>query len=268
MKRLVAALLGAAAMTQGASSEENLARVRGFVLEATLKEVSGMTPAGADSVFAHDDEFAIIHEINLESGVILRSFAFGKPTATGDFEAAALMGDAILLMRSDGRLFEGEIREHGKRTRFNIYDTGVSDKCEVEGMAASGVADEIYILCKNVLKADKPTLRLYRWSLANRLKSAKKAIDAPLTDYVSAADAETFRPSELVRDPASGDFLVLNASGGILRVKANGAMAGYTRLDRAHHPQPEGLAVTADGRIVIGDEGAKRAGTITVYERR
>ncbi len=260
---MIAAL--AALMLEAA---DPLARLQAFALDPKIREVSGLAPAGARSVLAHDDEFAIIHEVSLEDGRILRSFAFGKPTASGDFEGIAAIGDAIWLVTSDGRLFEGRLSDHGKRTRFHVYDTGVGEECEIEGLAPASDAGRFYLLCKNILKGRKDRLKIFEWSLADRFAAPKIALDAALSAAAPAGTISDFRPSDLVYDPATDHFLVLNASGGVLEITRVGAPVRYVRLDRALHPQPEGLALMRDGRIVIGDEGVRREGTLAVFRWR
>lgn len=239
-----------------------------FKLDPKLKEVSGLAPASATSVFAHDDEYAIVHEVDLATGAILRSFAFGKPTIAGDFEAIVKIDNAVWLVLSDGRLYEGQIAAHRKRTRFNTYDTGVGEFCEVEGLAASGDGDRLYLLCKNYRAEKMRDLRIYEWSRTERAATPKTAVDAPLASLVPAGAEKEFRPSELVLDPRTGNFLILNASGGVLEITGTGAFVRYRPLDRAQHPQPEGLALMPNGRLVVADEGGKRAGTLAIYDWR
>ncbi len=260
-------LLIAWAATAHAGISPQLVRNHGFPLDAKLREVSGLAPAGRNSVFAHGDEYAIVHEISLNEGQILRSFAFGKPTATGDYEGIARIGDAIWLVTSDGKLLEGRIEEHGKRTRFHVYDTGVGAACEIEGFAPADEAGRFYLLCKNLLASKDKKLRIYRWAIAERFAAPELTIDVPLATLAPAAAVGDFRPSELARDARSGNFLILNASGGVLEITGTGGLVRYIPLDRTQHPQPEGLALMPDGRLVIADEGGARAGALAVYRR-
>jgi hypothetical protein len=238
-----------------------------FPLAPELEEISGLAPAGPDSVFAHGDEYAIIHEVSLRDGAIRRSFAFGKPTVKGDFEAIAESGGRLWLLSSDGRLYEGEPVAHAKRTRYHVFDTGAGTACELEGLAAAESPDSFYLLCKNLLDRPDRRLRIYRWSAADRFAAPILAVDAPLKALLPSEAIADFRPSDLARDPKSGAFIVLSASGALLEVDAKGALVRYAPLDPAIHRQAEGLARLPDGRTVIADEGVRRAGSITVYER-
>jgi uncharacterized protein YjiK len=266
VKRLVT-ILFLLLLAGGAAAETapSFTRERAFQLDASLREISGLAPAGPRSVFAHNDEFAIVHEIDIDSGAIIRSFAFGKPTASGDFEGIARVGDEIWLVTSDGRLLEGKIRKHGKRTRFNMYDTGVGKYCEVEGLAAAPDPDSFFLLCKKLLDDDANDLRIYQWSLTDRFADPQPVVNAPSASLVPAADAAGFHPADLFRLANSGNFWILNASGSLLEITAAGAFIRYIPLDRSLHPQAEGLAFLPDGEVAIADEGKKREGVLAIY---
>ncbi len=266
MRRLILfAFLLLFAGAAAAETAPSFTRERTFQLDASLREISGLAPAGSHSVFAHNDEFAIIHEIDIDTGAIIRSFAFGQPTVNGDFEGIARVGDEIWLVTGDGRLLEGKIRKHAKRTRFNMYDTGVGKYCETEGLAPAPGPDSFFILCKKLLNDDANDLRIYQWSLADRFSDPKLVVNAPLASLAPAAVAAEFHPADLSRIASSGNFWILDAAGNLLEITAAGKLARYISLDRSLHPQSEGLAFLPDGQIAIADEGKKREAVLSIY---
>ena len=96
-----------------------------FFLPQGLSEISGLAVASPNTVYAHNDEYAIVYEIALDTGKALKAFALGKPTVKGDFEDIAVRGGNVYLLASDGHLYEAPIGEHRQRVRYNVYDTGV-----------------------------------------------------------------------------------------------------------------------------------------------
>ncbi|MEE9329547.1 MAG: hypothetical protein V3V30_05360, partial [Parvularculaceae bacterium] len=108
--------------------------VERFELKFSLAEISGLVAATPTSVFAHNDEHAIIHEVSLIDGKILRSFALGKPTIAADFEGITRRGQFLYLVTSKGIIYETLIGEDRSRVRYNIYDTGLKSTCEIEGI--------------------------------------------------------------------------------------------------------------------------------------
>ncbi len=111
-----------------------------YNLPSELNEVSGLAAAGPDSVFTHDDEFAIVYEFRLTDGHILRTFALGDPTIEGDFEGIAAADGRVFLVTSDGLIYSAAPGENGKRVPYRVYDSGVGPRCEVEGLSQAPTA--------------------------------------------------------------------------------------------------------------------------------
>lgn len=270
---LVVAMLSAVAAAAPApdlASESGVGKpTRAFKLDKTLKEISGLATAGPSSVFAHNDEHAIIHEIDVRTGAVIRSFALGKPTVAGDFEAIARRGDMIYLATGGGLLYEAKIKKHRERTRYNVFDTGLGDVCEVEGLAFDPEANAFLLLCKRAsLDPERTRLIIYRWTFTDRLAKPRPWLDIPLIDILPAhARNQEVRASELARDPKSGNLLIVDSNAAaIIEITPQGKAAGYRALAKESHPQAEGLALMSDGSIVVGDEGRGKAGRLTAYE--
>jgi uncharacterized protein YjiK len=265
-------LLALALLAPGVALAENMLAdyqpAKSAPLAPSLREASGLTPAGATSLFTHNDEYAIIYEINQTDGTVIRAFALGRPTLRGDFEGVAILAERLYLVSSDGRVFETAPAAHRTRARFNVYDTGVGDHCEVEGLSLGRTDDELLLLCK--LQKDallQGRLQIFAWSLASRLAPARLLVDTPFLSVMSKSAASDFRPSDLARDPADGTLYVLSVSGAVLAIDDRGAARGYLPLDRERHPQPEGLALLSDHSLVIADEGGRKDGRLTIYRR-
>ena len=94
-------------------------------LPRELEEVSGLAMTGDDRLLAHNDERAIIFEIDYLQGSIVKSFQLADmnfPVA-GDFEGIAATDDKIFLVTSSGRLFEFREGASGESVLFNVYTT-------------------------------------------------------------------------------------------------------------------------------------------------
>jgi hypothetical protein len=236
-------------------------------LPKLLGEISGLAVDRSGRLFAHDDERAVIYQLDPKAHRVVKLFAFGKPAARGDFEAIAILGDRFVLSTSDGVLYEGREGRDGESVPFVTRRTGVGDRCEVEGVAAESSAGGLLLACKTPRTASiRERLAVYRWSLQQqtldptpRLLTARSRVTQPL-------NLESFRPSEIVREPASGHVLLLaGPERAIAELSSSGALVGTARLRSKLHRQPEGLVVTADGSLIVSDEAAGRRATITVY---
>lgn len=276
MKALLLLAAMTAAFSAGAQAQETLLSrldtskpAQSFKLDPVLAEVSGLAPASATTVFAHNDEYAIIHEVDISNGVIKRSFALGKPTIAGDFEGIALKGDAVYLITSDGMLYEAPVKKHRERARHTVYDTGLKEFCEIEGMAIDESADAFLFLCKNAVRDKKnKRITIYRWTIADRFQDREPWLEIPLAELVPEKDRrQNFKASELQLEAQSGHLFILDANAGaILEMTQQGAPVDYRLLAPRTHPQAEGLALMPGGAIIVGDESRGAAnGRLTIY---
>ena len=242
-----------------------------FALNKQLVEISGLAAASSETVFAHNDEFAIVYELSVKDGSLLRAFALGDPTVAADFEGIAASDDRIYLITSSGLLYEADIIAHGERTRFNVYDTGAGGFCEVEGLSATSAPGELYILCKRP-RNGKPDGRLtiFRWSLAERRPVADPEFSIRYRDFLSASEREGFRPAGIEWDASSNTFFIVSSRSHIVYAfDAAGKFLRKSRLSEDLHAQTEGIAVLPSGVVLVADEGGRRgrAGLISVYNK-
>lgn len=270
MRTLLALVAASALAGAAASAQPDMSRaVKRFDLPAGLIEISGLAVAPSGGLFAHNDEHAIVYEISAETGEILRAFAMGDPTAQSDFEGIAVSANRVYLIDSNGRLFESEIGSHRERMKYNVYDTGVGEYCEIEGLAVGPADGEFLIACK--LPRDsryQDKLVVFRWNVATRLPLTAPWIEIDLENFLTAAERRDFRPSAIEWRAGAGELVVLSARNRIMAaITPTGALRWKTKLGSNSHLQSEGLAISDRLGLVIADEGARRGpGKITIYE--
>ncbi|HYI64779.1 MAG TPA: hypothetical protein VEW71_07850 [Allosphingosinicella sp.] len=232
-----------------------------------LREVSGLALASAGSVFAHDDERAIVHEIELAGGRTLRRFSLGGPPARGDFEGIAADRGRIYLIRSDGLLLAARIGADRERLPFEVHDTGAGAECEIEGLSPAPEPGNLLILCKRSRRGGQEgRLLIYQWNIGTREPVRRPWRDIDLRDSLGD-EREGFAPSSIEWVPARRQLILVSARDLRLMVlDETGRILGSHRLAAARHPQPEGVTVTPAGALVIADEGERgRPGRLTVY---
>ncbi len=234
-------------------------------LPLELLEISGMAVSPDGRLFAHDDERAVIYEINAEDGALVNRFALGAPL-TGDFEGLAIDDDGVFWMiTSDGHLLRFAEGADGSRVDYETIDTGLRRTCEIEGLAFLAATDSLIIACKrNNARDMRDTISLYQWRPGAREAQPWRSI--PLASIQAAAGVEDFRPSSIEFDRRSGRVLLLSANDpALLELDRDGVVAAR-RLGRIH-TQAEGLAVLPDGSLVISDEGGDTRALLSVYDR-
>jgi len=240
-----------------------------FQMARGLTEISGLAVASDHSVYAHNDEHGIIYEVALSSGEIISAFALGEPTTQADFEGVAAFDGRIYLVTSTGLVYEAVIGAHRDRVRYNVFDTGVGEICEVEGLTQGPEPAEFLLICKTAReKALEGRLVIFNWSLADRMPVVAPWLNVPLSGILTRQEREYFRPSAIEWRSQSNSLLILSARNQLLvSLHRDGTILSKKSLLRATHPQAEGIAIMPSGKLVIADEGTMRMpGGLTVYE--
>lgn len=240
-----------------------------FQLNQGLTEISGLAVASKNSVYAHNDEHGIVYEINIADGKIVAAFALGSPTARADFEGIAAYEGRIYLVTSAGLIYEAIIGAHRARVRYNIFDTGISEFCEVEGISPGPRPAEFLLICKTTYKTTLGGhLVIFKWSLAERGPVNTPWLKIPLTNLLTPEERKKFRPSAIEWLPQNNSLIVLSARNQVaLSLNRDGTLLSKKALAPANHPQAEGIAFMPTGDLVIADEGTMRLpGALTIYK--
>src|SRR5262245_21845829 len=234
-------------------------------LPRRLREISGLAVSSDGRLFGHDDERAVIYEIDVEDGQIVKSFAVGDPPRSAYFEGLAVAPqDVFWITTSRGVLYRFAEGSDGAHVASEKFDAGLADICEVEGLAYCPAEDGLILAGKeHHARAMRDTVSLYLWRFSG---AAEPWRSIPEAEIAAVAGVRRFRPSSIEVDARSGRLLVLSAQKSALaELSAEGALLCARALD---HEQPEGVAVLPDGALVIVDEaeGGGRA-LLSIYPR-
>ena len=239
-------------------------------LPRRLRELSGLAWASGDRLFGHDDEHAVIWEIDYREGRLIKGFAMGDPTARRDFEGIAVVGERFYLVTSSGRIYESREGADGDRMLYNTYRTGVGEFCEVEGLEFEPSDRTLLMLCKTVRGDEylEDFIVIFRWSLAQREITGPPLL-VPVAPLRKMINSRTIHPSGIARHPASGHYFIVAAQeGALVEITPDGEVVGGVQLNRRVHRQPEGIAFTSDGTLFLADEGGNGRARLTLYRPR
>ncbi len=243
-------------------------------LHRRLREISGLAVSPDDRLFAHDDERAIIYEIDYREGKrkLVKAFALGDETRRdetqrGDFEGIAIVGERFYLVSSYGHLYESFEGEDGDHKLFNSYGTGAGRRCEVEGLTYEPSDGTLLLLCKVARdKALKDFVTIYRWSVERRALASDSLIQMPLRSFTRHIGGKSFSPSGIDRHPTSGNYFIVAArEGAIAEVTKDGQVLAVVEFPKGMHRQAEGIAFTSDGTLFIADEGRGKRARLSMY---
>jgi len=246
----------------GEARGEPIAR---WLLPPELAEISGLALTPDGRLFAHEDETAQITEIDYRRGTVIKHFFVGKQTLHGDFEGITCAGDRFFLLSSNGTLYEFREGAEGERVDYTVRDTHLGKECEFEGVAYDSTANAIILACKRVgVKQFKEMLVLYRYHLDNEGGETSE-LTVPYSEAIGKNSWKQLRPTDITVDPSSGNYVLVAAQEKALVVLTPSGVVVLSRPLGGRHPQSEGIAITRDHILIIGDESTNAAATITLY---
>lgn len=238
-------------------------------LPKRLREVSGLALTPDGRVMGHDDEVAVIYELDIDRGEVVKRFSLGQPPLRGDFEGLAIDGAGVFyLTTSDGRLYrfeEGQDREH---VAFEAFDTGLGEVGEIEGLAFHLGEEGVIFACKtNYTPALRGAVALHAWSPRRPDAPAQPWLTLPVALLADAVGARSFHPSSLEIDARTGRLVVLaGREHAMVELDAGGMLLAARGLGKRHR-QAEGATILPNGDLVIADEGGNARALMTRYAR-
>ena len=244
-------------------------RVLQWKLPKRLREISGLALTDDARLFAIADEEAEVVEIDYVAGEVRKRFELGQPVLRGDFEGLAAVDDVFYTITSEGQLYRfGEAEDRGS-IGFVPFDTGLRERCEVEGLAHDPVHAALLIACKTVYGADaEREVWFFRFDLqAHRLEP--EPVRVPLNVLAGPIDKNEFSPAGIAVLPDDESVVVVAArqrAVARLRMVAGGLEVDEVfRLPGSRHKQTDGVAVLAHGSVLLADEGGNKRGRLARY---
>jgi uncharacterized protein YjiK len=236
-----------------------------WIMPAPLREISGLALTPDGRLLAHGDESGEIWEIDYRTGILVKHFFLGEPTAKGDFEAITVANDLVYLLDSKGKIYSFKEGADGARVKYNYFDSDLKKDCEFESMVYDARFTALVLACKHVHDASvHDAIVLYRLSLAtNDTTSHVVRMEVPLG---TANGGKSYHPSDITIDPVSGNYvLVSSLEKALIAITPTGELV-FSRPLPPGHEQPEGVAITKDGILLVSDESKANPGAITLYK--
>jgi uncharacterized protein YjiK len=277
------------ACAENTSQEKTMTEESLFSLESKstvnlakkLQELSGLAITTDGRLFGHDDERAVIYQIDFSKGSIIKSFSIGKKTLKKDFEGIAIVGELFYLVTSNGEIYEFREGKNKSTVPYEKYKTKLSVKNDVEGLCYDSDTESLLLACKGHPGKNYDGNRaVYSFSLTEKklkkkprfLMSIEEVNSLNVSDFTEKMGEffliteSGFAPSGIEKHLGRNSFFILSSQGKmIIEVSADGKIVGKILLDKKHHNQPEGITFTNDNALLISDEGGTGKAKITHY---
>jgi uncharacterized protein YjiK len=236
-----------------------------WLMPPELNEISGLALTARGTVLTHDDNVGRVYEIDPKTGILLKSFSLlGNPK--GDFEAITIVGRDVYLMSSDGKLFKFQEGGDGTQVPYTTYDTGLGKQCEFESLTFEPDSSRLLMVCKRFLDKDAPhALLIFRLPLPLGNRASISEMRIPIQEVAGSNHWKNFRASDINIDPATGNYVIIaSREKGLIVVTPDGDVVKSEEIP-GDHRQPEGVAITKDGILLISDEANVKPAAITLY---
>lgn len=240
-----------------------------WILPPELAEVSGIALTADGRLVAHSDEMSSLAVIDYRTGVFLKRFDMGDRPVVADFEAVAVVGPDMYLLQSNGTIYQFREPAEGESAPFTVHETGLADQCEFEGIAHDATLKAFLLACKQRGKQALDSLTIYRVQLnATGGAGASSVLSIPIAQVIGGNDWKELHPSDITVDPTTGNYVLVARQERALIVITPEGVVVASRPVPGKILNPEGVAITRDGILLISDEAAKDPASISLFRWR
>ncbi len=248
-------------------------------LPAKLKEISGITFLSKNKIACVQDEKGTVFIYDIRKDKLKESIDFG---GNKDYEAITNANDTIYVLRSNGDIHEIDQLESDS-VHAITHHTFLSKINNCEGMCYDSKMNRLLIACKG--RPEKGSAKryekaVYAFDLSTKtmkeepvlvfnpdviINATKKEGDDPI---MPGEKENMFEPSEITIDPSTGNYFILSSVGKRLAVfTPSGELVCASKLDPEIFKQPEGIAFTSTGDLIISDEGRNGKANLVVVKQ-
>jgi len=221
-----------------------------------LAEISGIIYYPKDtSVFAIKDEDGILYKIYLGREGVIKKWRFDKKR---DFEDLVLHDSIFYILISNGDI---------ESIKFGGGDSIITDKSkfedggkaanEFEAMYYDDSLQQLVLLCKECDGDGSKTVSAWGYNISTQVyTSLVYAVDAAPIAKKMDIDKIKLRPSAAAVNPVTNELYILSSLSKLIAVTdRKGKFITLYELDPGIYTQPEGIAFTAEGDLIISNEG-------------
>jgi len=237
-------------------------------MEKDLEEISGLSfdPSDYSAVYAISDDKGSLYKVLLSDGKIVSKLKFHDQK---NFEDLAIVGDSCYVLNSNGNIvsFNYKINEVKNAVMHHIREKG---KNEFEILYRDKAASsKLILICKGCERDKKKEVSTFSYDIATGIYTDGPFIlDAKDILKKSLVEKNRFKPSAAVIHPITGELYIVSSINKLLVITdTKGNLKQVYPLDEQLFKQPEGIAFTRSGDMLISNETAgKGAANILIYK--
>jgi hypothetical protein len=232
-----------------------------YFMPDALTEISGIAfySGKADIIYAEQDEEGKVYYVDLNDPHLMQT----KFDKKGDYEDIAILGEQVVVLRSDGALFVFPFNQISKPDAANVQKwDNLLPHGEYEGMYANEKTGQVYVLCKQC--SDEKASKngggfIFKLSANGTLKqSGRFGINVSEIEALLNKKKVPFHPSALAKNPKTNEWYILSSVNKLLVIADAGwKVKAVYPLSTSLFLQPEGIAFDNENNLYISNEGDK-----------
>lgn len=247
----------------------NLNRPLVYKLPPFLDEISGISYNAKDnSVLSINDEIGWLFKIHLKDDLDIQKWQYSKGA---DFEDLVRIDSVFYVLVSTGDIIKFQFFTPDS-LKVEKFDFPVAGKNEFEILYHDESKKQLVLLCKACEADDKNSLSAYAFSLDSKEygQSPTYVMDIRKIETLMAEKKLRFKPSAATIHPLTKELYIISSINKVLvTADLNGVPKAVYKINPKLYKQPEGIAFTPKGDLLISNESADiGAANILLFKRR
>jgi hypothetical protein len=228
-----------------------------FRLPQSLDEISGIVYNQRDnSVLAINDEHGWLYKVHLKDEMDMERWYYFKGA---DFEDLVLVDSTFYVLESNGNIIRFKFVTPDSIT-LREFDFPGEGKNEFEILYHDKGRKQLILLCKDCEADDKNSLSAYAFNLdsATYTNVPVYVMDIRKIEDIMDEKKLRFKPSAATIHPMTGELYIMSSINKVLVIAdVNGIPKKVFRIDPKLYKQPEGMAFTPRGDLIVSNEFAE-----------
>jgi len=222
-------------------------------LESQLDEISGIIYYPKDTaIFAISDATGSLYKIFPDRNNMVQKWKFGN---NEDFEDLQLVDSVFYILSSKGNLVSVKFSAHGSIQTSDFKFPG-KGKNEFESLYYDTAMRKLVLICKDCHNDKKSSVG--SWSFDPDMQTFNEGpltLDADkIADYLKEKEIN-FKPSAAAINPLTHDlYIISSVNKALVIADKTGTIKKVYPLSPVLYKQPEGLAFTPKGDLLISNE--------------
>jgi uncharacterized protein YjiK len=225
-------------------------------LSSALNEISGIIYYPKDTgIFAISDAAGSLYKFFPGRDIPVQKWKFGN---NHDYEDLQRIDSTFYILSSSGDIVSIKFSKQAPMqvNNFKMHD---KEKNEFETLYFDSALHKLILVCKDCKEDKKNTVSTRAFDIStNTYADGPYKIDVKNIDKLMNIKTMKFKPSAAAINPLTNELFILSSVNKMLVIAdRNGNVKQVCALRPSIYKQPEGIAFTPSGNLLISNESAK-----------